>query len=177
MRGVNALKFAGGLAAAILLRLPQAVPNVEPVMAFVLPYSKAYGALAGFAFAFISVLSFDFISGRVGVWTLYTAVPYGLIGLFAAKYLGSREKRSSYAAYAAGATIAYDAVTAFMFGLQFNQPLWLTFVGQVPFTLVHLAGNISLSAVVSPLIYRRVLAGKQENPSGDVFGNASKVVH
>ena len=166
-------KFAGGIFATVLLRLLQIIPNVEPIMAFTSPYAKAYGALAGFAFALISLVSFDFISGRLGVWTLYCGVAYGLIGLFAAYYFKSRSKRVHYATYAFVATIAYDAVTAFLFGLQFNQPLWLTLLGQIPFTMYHVVGNVLFAAVVSPAIYDYVLA----QPGAEVNPHADKVVH
>jgi len=146
---------------------------VEPVMALTTPYAKAYGALAGFAFAAVTVASYDFVSGRVGAWTLYTAAAYGLVGLFAASFLRKRSGRVHYAAYALVATVAYDAVTAFLFGLQFGQPLWMTFLGQIPFTINHVVGNVVLTAVFSPLIYAHVLAG----PEPGVNLHADKVVH
>lgn len=173
IRKFREAKFAGGILATVLLRLLHVAPNVEPIMAFTAPYAKAYGGLAGFAFAAISLVSFDFISGRLGMWTVYCGLAYGAIGFFAAKFLAERRKRVHYAAYAAVATIAYDAVTAFLFGLQFGQPLWLTFVGQVPFTLYHLAGNVALSAIVSPAIHDYVLA----QPGAEVIPNADKAVH
>jgi len=173
MRSLSALKFVAGLAATILLRLVQAVPNVEPIMGIGLPYSKAFGAVAGFAFAFLSLVSFDFISGRLGLWTVYCGLAYGAIGFFAANYLRSKNGRMHYAAYSFTATIAYDAVTAFLFGLQFNQPLAVTFVGQVPFTLYHLIGNVSLSAIISPLIYAHFLA----EPETRVAKNVVETVH
>ncbi len=175
MRGVKQIKFAAGLAATIILRLPQAVPNIEPIMAFALPYSKAYGALAGFLFALVSILSFDFISGRVGLWTLYTGIAYGAIGFFAALYFKTRSKRVHYAAYSLTATIAYDAFTAFFFGLQFNQPLLITFLGQIPFTLYHVAGNVSFSTIFSPMIYKHVLA--EPEPVPGVVPDARETIH
>jgi hypothetical protein len=156
MQRVSPLKFAAGIAATIALRMVQAVPNVEPIMAMSTPYAKAYGSAAGFAFALISLVSFDFISGRLGMWTVYCGAAYGAVGFFAAKFLANRGGRMHYAAYAAVATVAYDAFTAL-----------------VPFTLYHLAGNVTLAAVVSPLIFNNVLA----SPGKEVSVNADKVVH
>ena len=68
--------------------------------------------------------------------------------------------------FAAASTILFDFVTALFFGWQFHQPLAITLLGQVPFTLNHLLGNVLLCVFVSPLLYRYVL----ENPALEVQG-------
>ncbi|MBU3942101.1 MAG: hypothetical protein KKF74_04270, partial [Nanoarchaeota archaeon] len=59
-------------------------------------------------------------------------------------------------------TLIYDAITGIGTGmLFFKQSFMLTLMGQIPFTLYHLAGNIVLAAIVSPLLYKWVLENKQ----------------
>ena len=55
-------------------------------------------------------------------------------------------------------TLIYDAITGIGTGmLFFNQSFMTTFLGQIPFTLYHLAGNVVLSILVSPALYKWVL--------------------
>ncbi|MFA6048705.1 MAG: hypothetical protein WC792_02020 [Candidatus Micrarchaeia archaeon] len=161
----TSFKFALTLAACIVLRFVQLVPNVEPVMATTLPVSKALGKYAGFAFAFVSIAAIDFAMGKVGLWTAYAALAYGAIGFAASEYFsaaGAKGKisRKHYVGFAIIGTLFYDAVTAFLFGLQFNQPLAITFAGQLPFTAYHLLGNIAFAALLSPAIQAWVFENK-----------------
>jgi len=159
MKIADSIKYGMLLIATILARLPQIFPNVEPVMATTLPAAKKYGAFAGFGFALIAVASFDFVSGRIGLWTIYTALAYGAIGLAAGKWFARFKKVGvkKFVGFSVVATIFYDAVTATLFGFQFGQPLALTYIAQVPFTVYHLIGNTVLVAVFSPLISKYFL--------------------
>ncbi|MFH1200635.1 MAG: hypothetical protein V1708_06215 [Candidatus Micrarchaeota archaeon] len=161
-KGVSGIKFFIGLAGTILFRvIPLPAPNIEPIMATTLPFSKRMGALAGMAFAFVALVSWDFISGRVGMWTIYTGVAYAVVGFAAGKFFATRKLGlKNRLGFAAGATIFYDAATALVFGWQFGQPLAVTIAGQVPFTLYHLAGNLAAVAVLTPLIDAFIVENK-----------------
>ncbi len=156
----NSLKFAVGIALTVLTRFIPHPPNFEPILATTMPFAKRFGRFAGFLFAFAALAAIDFVSGRLGLWTVYTAVTYGVVGWLAAVYLQrvSRVGRKHFVGFAIVGTLFYDAVTAFFFGLQFNQTLAQTLVGQIPFTLMHLAGSITLAALVSPLLYKYFVA-------------------
>jgi len=158
----NSVRFFFGLITCILLRLVQPFPNVEPIMATMMPFAGKFGKVSGFLFASVSLVSFDFISGRLGMWTVYTGIAYGLVGIAASVFLGGirNVSRRHFVAFAFFGTIFYDAVTAFFFGLQFHQPLLMTAVAQVPFTLYHLAGNLVFAAAVSPLIQKHIVENK-----------------
>ena len=132
-------------------------------MASTLPFARSHGKLAGFAFAFLSMLLLDGVQGRLGLWTLYTAVVYGVVGYAAAAYLQNRVKisRWRYASFAVVGTLFYDVITAFLFGLQFQMPWPVVIAGQIPFTLYHLLGNVFLCAFVSPLLAKYVV----DNPA------------
>ncbi|MFH1258011.1 MAG: hypothetical protein V1658_03670, partial [Candidatus Micrarchaeota archaeon] len=152
---ISGIKFALGLAVITILRMIQMpLPNIEPIMATMLPFAKKYGKIAGFVFASVALASFDFISGRLGMWTIYCAIAYGAIGFAAGKYFANKKthKMRYYLGFGVIGTIFYDAVTALLFGFQFGQPLAVTIAGQIPFTLYHLMGNMAMIAILSPLV-------------------------
>jgi len=160
------LKFSAGLLFCIIARWVPHPPNIEPIMGTMMPFAKKLGAFAGFAFAFIALASWDFVSGRLGMWTLYCALAYGAMGFLAAKFFATRKPSAlNFAGFAAVGTIVYDAVTALAFGFQFGQPLLLTFAGQVPFTAMHLLGNVAFAAIASPLIYKYFVVAEESAPA------------
>ncbi len=133
--------------------IPFRAPNVEPVMATLMPLSKTYGKVMVFIFGFLSIVLFDSITSGFGIWTLVTAVAYGLLGLGASYYFKNRSGWKNYALYAVVATIIYDAVTGLTIGpLFFHQSFMVSLVGQIPFTILHLLGNVSFAIVLSPVI-------------------------
>ncbi len=160
----NWFKYIIGFIACLLIRLiPFRPPNIEPILATVMPFSKAYGKIAGFLFAFLSMVLFDVLTGKVGMWTFITASTYGLLGLWASIYFKKRSNNSlNYARFAIMGTLAFDIVTGLSVGpLFFHQPFMEALTGQIPFTLLHLAGNIGFAIVLSPLIYRFVIENKK----------------
>ncbi len=158
----NSLKFATGIAFTVLARFIPHPPNFEPILATTMPFAKRFGKTAGFLFAFATLAAIDLISGKLGLWTIYTAVTYGVVGWLAAVYLQrvSRVGRRHFVGFAVFGTLFYDAVTAFFFGLEFHQTLAQTVVGQIPFTLTHLLGSVTLAALVSPLLYKHFVANE-----------------
>lgn len=160
----NWFKFFIGFSACFLIRLiPFRPPNIEPILATQMPFAKSYGAVAGFFFAFSSILLFDLAVGKLGIWTIITAVSYGILGLFAYKYFKNRENKTiNYVKFAIIGTIAYDIVTGLTIGpLFFHQTFLQALIGQIPFTIMHLAGNISLAIILSPLINKILVQNKK----------------
>lgn len=155
----NTIKYVIGLLTVIGLRLLPHPPNVEPIMSTMMPFSKKWGWLSGMIFGLLAILSFDILTGTLGVWSLVTAGTYALLGAFAGLYLKNTENKIRYyVGFSIIATIIYDAITGIGIGmLFFDQSFIVTFTGQIPFTLYHLGGNIVLSSVVSPLLYRWVI--------------------
>ncbi len=164
----NSAKFFLSLAACITLRLfGFPVPNIEPVMATLLPVSHRLGKYAGFAFAFTAIAAIDILTGKAGLWTIYAAAAYGAVGFLASKYFDSARERAkgkislkNYIYASVAGTLAFDAITALLFGWQFGQTLAQTIIGQIPFTAYHLVGNIALVAVFSPLLEKLVFGSK-----------------
>jgi hypothetical protein len=171
MKAGDSIKFLAGLAFASLFRLvPMPLPNLEPIMATALPFAKRMGPLAGMLFAFAALVSWDFISGRLGLWTLYTGIAYAAVGYCAGKFFAERKMGlRNRVGFAVAATVFYDAVTALAFGWQFGQPLAVTLMGQIPFTAYHLLGNAAAVAVLTPVIDAAIV----ENKALDVMADGS----
>ena len=162
---MNLLKFALGLMACVLLRLVfLQFPNFEPIVAMVVPVAASMGGLAGFLFALVANASFDFISGRIGSWTLYTSLTYGIVGFGAWFFLKGKELRiRHFVGYSVVGVLFFDLVTALLFGWQFGQTLQNTLLGQIPFTLNHLAGALFFSLTITPVAWAFLF--KQEAPA------------
>lgn len=152
----NWIKYIITFFAVIAFRLiPFRAPNVEPIMATIMPLGKSYGKIMAFSFGFLSIVLFDSITSGIGIWTFVTAFAYGILGLGASYYFEKRSGWKSYASYALMATIFYDAVTGLTIGpLFFHQSFMVSLVGQIPFTALHLLGNVSFAIVLSPVIER-----------------------
>ena len=150
----------------------------RPPRSTLFPYTTLFRSI----FGVLAVLTFDVITGTLGMWSLLTVTGYALLGIFAGLYF-SRVKdatRIHYVIFAIMGTIFYDAITGLTVGpLFFGQSFMVALVGQIPFTLYHLAGNIVLAVVVSPLLERWIV----ENPKLEttsvwkylIFWNKQKV--
>ena len=144
-----------------LLPPPFRAPNVEPLMATVMPFSKHSGALVGFVFAALSMVVFDIVSGHLGLWTLGTALTYGLVGAGAPAFFKYFSGVRGYVSYAVVATLAFDLVTGVIMGpVLFGQSFAVALAGQIPFTFMHLAGNMAFALTISPLIETWILSAK-----------------
>ncbi len=136
-----------------LRMMPFRAPNVEPIMTVVMPFSKVYGGIMSFVFGALSIVLYDSFTSGLGVWTLVTAITYGVIGYTAQIFFKNRSGWKSYATYAIIATIFYDAVTGLTIGpLFFHQSFLLSLTGQIPFTALHLLGNVTFAIILSPVI-------------------------
>ncbi len=161
------LKFIIGWAICFAIRLiPFRPPNVEPILTTQMPFAKQYGWFWGFVFGFMSIFLFDLVTSGIGSWTLVTGVTYGVVGVGAYFFFKKRESKAfNYLAYGVPATIFYDAITGVLMGpILWHMSFTKAFMGQIPFTALHLAGNIAFSLLLSPAIYRWVV----KNPSLEV---------
>jgi len=145
----------------LLFRLiPFRAPNLEPIMASIMPLGRKYGVLLGFLFGFLSIIIYDSIT-YFGTWTWITAITYGVIGAFSSLYFKKfKSSAFNFALYAFFATIVYDLITGILFAPMFGQTMFNAFILQIPFTALHLAGNIGFALTLSPLI-NKWLVSKQ----------------
>lgn len=153
------VKFVIGWLVVFLYRLiPFRPPNVEPILATLMPFSKRYGPVAAFCFGASSIVFLDFAVGKVGMWTAVTAVSYGLLGVYSHFALRNAHGVSSYVVHGVIGTLLYDIATGLLVGpLFFGQPFIEALVGQVPFTLMHIAGTVAFSLTISPLVERWIV--------------------
>ena len=164
----NKIILAGSIAGCVIIRLvPYKAPNVEPILAILMPYAKKYKALYGFLFGLCSIVLYDTITGTVGIWTLFTASSYAVIGAFAAHFFKNRQaSRRNFFLFAIVSTLFYDTITGLFVGpVIFHQAFSVALVGQIPFTALHLLGNCTLSLCVSPAVYGLLTYRKQRKRS------------
>lgn len=151
------LKFGLGWSLVFAVRLlPWRPPNVEPVTATLLPFSRTFGALGGAVFGFLSIFLYDAVTAGIGEWTFVVGTSYAVLAVLAHYYFRSRKGSPvQYATFAVVSTLVFDAVTGVLYGpLRFGGSFTQAFVGQIPFTLNHLLGNLVLGFVLSPLLQR-----------------------
>ena len=155
----NIIKYSIGLFTVLSLRIAPHPPNVEPIMATMMPYAKRWGWIAGMTFTALSMLCFDLITGTLGPWSLVTIPMYTLLGLCAGVYFRKRKSTPlNYVGFAVAGTLVYDFFTGiFITSIMFKAPLWAVIYGQIPFTLWHLGGNILFAGTISPLLYKWVV--------------------
>jgi uncharacterized membrane protein len=162
----NHLKFFLAFATCIIVRLiPFRPPNIEPILSVEMPFSKAYGVYAGFLFGFLSVLVYDLLTHTLGLWTIITSSAYGILGLWSGLYFNKKEASVlNYVRFTIMGTLFFDAVTGLSIGpIFFHQSLLTAFVGQIPFTLWHLVGNISFAIFLSPVVYKFIINNTRLN--------------
>lgn len=122
-------------------------------MASIMPLGRKYGAWAGFAFGFLSILVYDLMT-NFGSWTWIAGIAYGLVGAASSLYFSGNSKHSvlNFAVFAFFSTIVFDLITGVFFAPLWGQAMWSAFILQIPFTALHLAGNIGFTVTLSPLL-------------------------
>jgi hypothetical protein len=150
--------LAVSLGVTTALRFVRLFPNNDPIMAVTLPCAKR-GRLSAVAFPVVAMVLFDVMSQRVGVWTAVTAGTYGLLGLafsYAYRALANRGRvvgPATFLVSGVAGVLVFDFVTGpIMSSALFHMSFAEAFVGQIPFTLKHLASVAAYSLVVSPAL-------------------------
>lgn len=165
----NYFKFSLALLLCLSVRLiPFRVPNVEPILATMMPFSKAYGAFVGFSFAALSIFFYDVVTSTIGMQTFFTVGAYGILGWWSAIYLKrNKSKKWSYVRFAIFGTLFFDAFTGLTVGpIFFHQSFIQSLIGQIPFTILHLMGNIIFALILSPAIYENLIKSRRPKGSG-----------
>lgn len=162
----NYFKFSLALFLCLVVRLiPFRAPNVEPILATMMPFSKVYGAFVGFSFAVLSILIYDLLTGTTGMQTFFTVGAYGILGLWSASYFKqNKTNKWSFVRFAIFGTLFFDAFTGLTVGpIFFHQSFIQSFIGQIPFTAFHLIGNVIFALILSPAIYKNLIKKRKRN--------------
>ena len=163
----NASIFIASLGACLIFRLlPFRPPNVEPLLAVQMPFARRYGASTAFLFGALSIVLFDILTSGIGPWTLVTAFLYGMLGIFSSLFFKHfTASAKNYALFAFMGVIAYDALSGLTIGpLLFHQSFMVALVGQIPFTLLHLAFAVPFAYFISPLIDYAIVRKREKTP-------------
>lgn len=157
-------KIAKAVLAGVLCniyRLIRIIPNNDPIMGAMLPFSRQNPWVSG-AFAALTMASFDLLTGSLGIWTIVTSLTYGFLGVaFGFAYKGMKNKKPNLLTYLASGAIGvlfFDFITGpIASGFFFGMPFWQALVGQVPFTILHLLSVSFFILLLTPLIDRTIV--------------------
>jgi len=143
------------------IRFLRFVPNNDPIMGCMLPFSKQGRWWQGALFALITMVSFDFLTMRVGLWTGVTAVTYAGLGLMfhlIYKRVG-KVKLKHYLGSGVLGVLIFDLVTGVLFGpAMFGMSFAQAFFGQIPFTVMHLVTVTGFVLIITPVLDRAVVS-------------------
>ncbi len=164
----GSLKYVAGFVGILVVRLITPLigwSNISPLMATQLAGSKAYGPIVGGLYGALSMVLLDVFMSKVGPWTILTAVSYGIVGVWGGYFLRNRAGSArNFIIVSIIGTLFFDLVTGVLAGpILFHQPFMEALVGQIPFTIRHLVGNVFFAAVLAPWFYRAIM-----NPSWDI---------
>ncbi len=157
------LKYALSSILCNAVRFVRILPNNDPIMAFMLPFSRQDKWFHSAVFAFLTMFLFDIFTSGIGVWTWITAVTYACLGV-AAHFLFKRTQKVSLKAYLGVGVVSvlvFDLVTGVFFGpVLFGVPIWAAFLGQIPFTLLHLLTVSFYIVVLTPFLDRHLIGAQ-----------------
>ena len=161
---MKTIKYALSLLFCNAYRFLRIIPNNDPIMGCMLPFSKQDKWWHASLFAFLAMATFDLITMKVGIWTAVTASIYAGLGLifhFSFKKI-KKVKLKHYLGSGIAGILIFDAVTGVlmgpaMFGMSFAQAL----IGQIPFTAMHLLTGTAFILILTPLLDRAIVS----NPS------------
>jgi hypothetical protein len=110
------------------------------------------------------MISFDVITGMVGPWTIVTSLTYAGLGLLFYKVLRSKNARKTkvglkkYLGCGITGVLIFDVITGVLAGpLMFGMSFELALLGQIPFTLLHLASACGFIVLITPLLDRHLI--------------------
>ncbi|MFH0955521.1 MAG: hypothetical protein V1777_05440 [Candidatus Micrarchaeota archaeon] len=151
----NALTFFGGLVLTSAYRLLRIFPNNDPIMGFALPIARNQKWWQAFLFPALAMACFDVLTAKVGPWTVITAVLYGTIGVMFHFYFRKKTKvgLGTYAKLSVVGVLAFDFFTGpIMTSYLFKIPFSVALIGQIPFTLLHLASAVTITVLLAPVL-------------------------
>ncbi|MAG22455.1 MAG: hypothetical protein CL943_04105 [Candidatus Diapherotrites archaeon] len=151
----KSLRYVGGLVFCNFYRLLRIFPNNDPILGFALPFGKRDKPWQAALFAALAMVSFDFITGMIGMWTIGTALSYGLITLLFGYYFKGQKTvgLKKYAGSSIVAVLLFDFLTGpVMSSALFRIPFEIAFLGQIPFTMMHLGSAVPLTIMIVTVV-------------------------
>jgi len=162
---VGYFKVAASMFFANLLRLLKIIPNNDPIMGMMLPFAKQESVWVAIAFPVLTMISFDVLTNALGLWTIATSVTYGALGLFFYFFYQKRTKAKkkigikTYLGSGVFGVLVFDFFTGVIaMPLIFGYTFFEAFIGQIPFTLMHLATVSGYILIITPLLDKHLLS-------------------
>ena len=149
------IKYVSGLILCTLIRFIRVFPNNDPIMGFALPFARKDKWWQAIAFPVLAMISFDIITAKVGLWTLGTAAVYGFISLLFYYFFKTQKKVNiwTYAKSSIVGVLIFDFLTGpIMSSFLFKMPFAVASIGQIPFTLMHLASAFTYTIIFVPVL-------------------------
>jgi hypothetical protein len=139
---------------ATLIRLIRLFPNNDPIMSSTLPFARQDKWWKSFIYVISVMFIFDIITNKIGLWTIVTSLTYGMLILFSSLYLkNTKISLFKYISTSAIIVLIYDLITGpIMSHFIFNMTLLESLIGQIPFTLYHLASGIGYTLLFAPVL-------------------------
>jgi len=155
-------KYALSILFCNAFRFLRFIPNNDPIMACMLPFAKQDKWWQGALFAFLTMVSFDFITMKVGLWTAVTALTYAGLGImfhFVYKKQAGKVKLRHYIGSGIAGVLIFDFVTGVLFGpAMFGMSFAQAAIGQIPFTVMHLLTATFFIILLTPLLDRAIIS-------------------
>jgi len=144
-------------------RLLRIIPNNDPIMGCMLPFSRQDRWWHASLFAFATMVSFDFVTMKVGIWTLVTGLTYAGLGLLfhrLYKKIG-KVKMKHYLGSGIIGVLIFDFVTGILFGpAMFGMSFMQALIGQIPFTIMHLITVSAFILILTPVLDRAIVCNR-----------------
>ncbi len=157
---MSVLQFAAGIVLVNALRFLRVFPNNDPIMGVMLPFSRRGTWWRGALFAFATMVSFDMITSGIGDWTWITAFTYAGLGIIFHFYFKNKQKIGvkTYLGAGIAGILVFDFITGVLFGPAIHgTPIWLAFLAQIPFTLLHLLSASIYIAILTPFLDKHII--------------------
>lgn len=156
-------KYVLALAFCTLVRLARIVPNFDPIMGTALPFAKQDKWWQAALFSAAAIVIFDILTGLVGIWTAITSLTYAALAAgFHFYYQNRKVGLKTYVGSGVAGVLVYDSVTGVVAGpVLFGGTYLEAFIGQIPFTLMHLAGVTIFVLLITPLLDKHLVQNPQ----------------
>jgi len=168
------VKYALSMLFCNAYRLLRIIPNNDPIMGCMLPFSRQDKWWQGALFALVTMVSFDLMTSGIGIWTLVTAGTYAALGLafhFTYKRI-SKVKLRHYLGSGIIGVLAFDFITGVLFGpAMFGMTFTQAFLGQLPFTAMHLLTATAFILIITPALDTSIVS----NPALEDSAVISKI--
>ena len=151
----KAIKYLSSLVFCNFYRILRIFPNNDPIMGCMLPFARRDKWWQTLLFPIVAIISFDFITRNIGIWTIGTTLTYSFVGLLFYLYFKNKKNvgLKTYAKSSVIGVLIFDFLTGpIMSSYLFKMPFIVATLGQIPFTIMHLTSAVTLTVILAPVL-------------------------